>query len=289
MLVSRKQFHSDLFIVAQSGACQPCAQRNRSSARRASPVDILDAMPRAHSSFLPPDGTLVESKLLALQDVPVAAAALAGAGGNDGVQTRGLELPLDGGLDLALALVAVGLLLLHALALLHLLLLLTSLLLASAANALAVVGLVPLPEGSGIDLDDGGLGQGVCADQLVVGRVVGDGDDTALAGDALGAPGEVAGLETEATELAVAATGADKVDALRTDTGVGGLATLLEGSVSRHQRVDGEAAAIGLCVLPLLAVGCALGAGGAALVTGVTRDTVKGISIPLSLGKVLRL
>lgn len=61
----------------------------------------------------------------------------------------------------------------------------------------------------------------------------GDTDDTGLAGDTLGAPGEVTGLETEGTELLVATTGADQVNTLGTDTGVGGLATLLESSVGK--------------------------------------------------------
>ena len=93
------------------------------------------------------------------------------------------------------------------------------------------MGLVPLPEGSGIDLNNGGAGQGVGTDELVVGGVEGDTDDADLAGDTLAAPGEVAGFETETTELAVTTTGADKVDALGTDSGVGGLTALLEGSV----------------------------------------------------------
>ena len=90
------------------------------------------------------------------------------------------------------------------------------------------MGLVPLTERSSINLDDGRLGQGVGTDQLVVGGVVGDNDDTGLAGNTLGTPGEVTGLETEGTELAVTTTGADQVDSLVADTGVGGLATLLE-------------------------------------------------------------
>jgi hypothetical protein len=90
------------------------------------------------------------------------------------------------------------------------------------------VGLVPLTERSGIDLDNSRLGQGVGTDELVVGRVVGDTDDTGLAGDTLGAPGEVAGVETEGTELAVTTTGAHEMDTLGTDTGVGSLTALLE-------------------------------------------------------------
>lgn len=90
--------------------------------------------------------------------------------------------------------------------------------------------LVPRAEGRGVDLDDGGLGEGVCADELVVGGVVGDGNDADLAGDALAAPREVARVEAERAELAVATARADKVDALAADTCVGGLAALLECS-----------------------------------------------------------
>ena len=50
------------------------------------------------------------------------------------------------------------------------------------------MGLVPLSERSSIDLDDGGAGQGVGTDKLVVGGVVDDTDDTGLLGDALRAP-----------------------------------------------------------------------------------------------------
>lgn len=179
---------------------------------------------------------LVESKLLALEDVAVAATGLAGSAGNNGVQATGLELLLDGGLDLG---DTVGVLLLDGLAPLDVLggllgLLALSLglgLLASSADALAVVGLVPLSEGSGVDLDDGALGQGVGSDEFVVRRVEGDGDDTGLAGAALGAPGEVARVETQGTVLVVAAAGADGVDTLGTNTGVGTLAASFESAL----------------------------------------------------------
>lgn len=115
---------------------------------------------------------LVEGELLTLEDVAIAAAGLAGAAGDDGVETTGLELLLDSGLDLAGGGEAGSLLLLDRLALLDLLNGLALLLLATAADGLAVVGLVPLTEGSSVDLDDSGLGQGVGADKLVVGRVV---------------------------------------------------------------------------------------------------------------------
>ena len=192
------------------------------------PSPALSAFPRLLVVKL----ALVEGELLALKDVTVAAAGLTGPAGNDGVETTSLELLLDGGLDLAASGEALGLLLLNGLALGDLLLggLATSTL-ALAANVLTVVGLVPLTERSSVDLDDGALGQGVCADELVADGVVDDTDDTGLAGAALGGPGEVARVETEGTVLVVTATGADGVDALRTETGVGSLAAGLESAL----------------------------------------------------------
>lgn len=174
---------------------------------------------------------LVEGELLALQDVAVTTAGLAGPAGDDGEQTTGLELLLDGGVDLAAGGVAGGLLLLDGLAPLDLLDGGALLLLAATADRLAVVGLVPLSEGGGVDDDDGRLGQGVGPHQLVVARVVLDVDDTGLAGAALGRPGEVTGVETEGTVLVVTAAGPDDVDALGSDTGVRGLAAQLESSL----------------------------------------------------------
>lgn len=203
------------------------------------------------SIFLLPDSTHVESQLITLQDVTVNTTALTGARGHDGVHTAGLELALDGGVDLAVVGETSGLLLLHAVALL--LLGLLGLGLASPADGLAVVSLVPLAERRSINLDDGRLGQGVGTDQFVVGRVVRDTDDTGLASDTLGAPGEVTGFETEGTELLVTTTSADQVNSLGTDTGVGGLTTLVERS--------------------LLAVEAPLRTGGRTLVTRVARNT----------------
>lgn len=134
------------------------------------------------------------------------------------------------------------------------------------------MGLVPLAERGGVDLNDGGAGEGVCADEFVVGRVEDDADDTRLARAVLRAPGEVAAVEAERAELAVAAARAHQVDALRADTGVGRLAALLECPVGSDRvrtlgvclmRLPG---AIGLCI-PLLAVVCSLGSRRGALVT----------------------
>ena len=213
--------------------CRRCEEHHVRFRSRKQPSEPLCNTPATppHGLPLPANGTLVERKLLALQNVPIAATALAGTAGHNSVQTRSLELPLERRLDLATRSHTLRLLLLHTLALLHLLRLCTCLLLPPTSQALTVVCLVPLPEGRGVDLHDGALGEGVGADELVVGRVEGDGNDTDFAGDALAAPGEVAGVDAQAAEFAVAATGADEVDALGTDTGVCRLATLLEGSV----------------------------------------------------------
>lgn len=93
------------------------------------------------------------------------------------------------------------------------------------------MGLVPLSEWGRVDLDDSGLGEGVGTDELVVGGMEGDNDHTDLAGDALRSPREVAGLEAQRAELAVATTGADKMDSLRADTGVGFLSSGFESAL----------------------------------------------------------
>jgi len=115
---------------------------------------------------------LVESQLLTLEDVTIAAAGLAGTAGDDSVETTSLELLLQSGVNLARGGKASSLLLLDAVALLNFLDGLTLLHLATTTEGLAVVSLVPLTERRGIDLDDGRLGKGVGADELVVGRVV---------------------------------------------------------------------------------------------------------------------
>lgn len=139
------------------------------------------------------------------------------------------------------------------------------------------MSLVPLPERSSINLDDSALDKRVRSDEFVVGRVVHlqkekrgirfqlihpkitpmlsthDTNDPRLAGNVLRAPGEVARVEAEGTVLGVTTAGADGVDALHAELGVGGLAAEFE--------------------LALLAVVRALGAGCGALVPGGARDT----------------
>jgi hypothetical protein len=138
-----------------------------------------EPIPFAMTSRLLPDSTLVECQLLSLKNVSVTASTLARPGGDDSVETTCLELALQRRLNLS-ALLAVRVLLVNALALL----LLNSsilLLLPPSAQAQAVVCFIPLPERRSIDLDDGALGQGVCSDEFVVGRMEGHADDTGLA------------------------------------------------------------------------------------------------------------
>lgn len=92
--------------------------------------------------------------------------------------------------------------------------LLLSLRLSSSAQARSVVSLVPCSEGSSVDLHDGRLCKGVCSDEFVVGRVIGDDNDTGLAGDSFAAPREVTAVESETTVFCVATSNSDKMDSL---------------------------------------------------------------------------
>jgi len=163
-----------------------------------------------HENPLLPDGPSVEAKLLALKNVPITTTALTRSARNNSVQTTSLELPFERLLNLAVLLEPLLLLLLNGVALLlvggGLSTGLGSLL---ATELGAVVCFVPLTEGRSVDLYDSRLGQGVCADELVVRRVVRDADDADLARDTLGSPGEVAGVEAQRAELAVAAARTD--------------------------------------------------------------------------------
>lgn len=164
---------------------------------------------------------LVESQLLTLQNITINTSRLSRSGWNCGVETTSLELLLQSSINLSLSSESLVVLLLNGLALLGVWLLngLTSLLLTSSAQVLTVVCLVPLSEWSSIDLNNGGFGEGVGSDQLVVGRMESDNDHTDLAGDSLRGPWEVTGFETEGTELAVTTTGTDEMDSLGSDTG----------------------------------------------------------------------
>ena len=192
-------------------------------------------------------------ELGSLEDDAIAATGLARSAGDLGEETAGGELVVKGRLEGAVLLPG-GELALDVVGLLagvldvggHALL---------EADLEAVVGLVPLLEGMGVDKDDGALDEGLGTDELVVGGVVGDVEDTDLAGADLGAPGEVTGVETESAELEVAAAATDGVDATLADLGHGGGAAHFE--------------------LPLLAVLLTAAAGFAALVPSLACDTLQ--------------
>jgi len=95
------------------------------------------------------------------------------------------------------------------------------------------VGLIPLTEGGGIDLNDGVLHESLGTHKLVVRCVVDDIEDTGLAGAHLGAPGKVTGVQAQGAELDVSATATHRADALLPDTGTShgaakGMLALLE-------------------------------------------------------------
>lgn len=161
----------------------------------------------------------VEGQLLTLQDVTVTSTGLAGSGRDSSVQLTGGELRVQGGLNVGSALSGgqLTLNLLGALDFLLIVLLLT--------QRVTVVVLVPLTEGSGIDLNNSGLGQGVGSNQLIVRRVVCNNCKSGLSGNTLGSPREVTGLNSQSSELLVATSGSDTVDTLGADLGVGGLST----------------------------------------------------------------
>lgn len=179
-----------------------------------------------------PDSTLVKRKLFSLKHIPIHTATLPRPRSHHCVQTTSLELPLQLCIDLANRCTPSCLFLLHTLALFGLLALLLRLCLTSPPQALPVVCLVPLTERCGVDLDDGGFGKRIRADELVVRRMEGHANDADFAGYAFRAPGEVARFEAEGTIFGVTTTGADEMDTLSADTGVGWLATLLKSSVS---------------------------------------------------------
>lgn len=111
----------------------------------------------------------VEVELLALKNVTVGAAGLARTRGDHGEETTGTELLLEVVVDLGV-LLALGK---DALNVVRLLALVGGGLgLALLGDGLGVVGLVPLTEGGGVNLNDGRLDEGLGTEELVVGRVV---------------------------------------------------------------------------------------------------------------------
>ena len=162
----------------------------------------------------------VELELLALEDVAIETANLAGAGGHTGEQLSAGELVGNLGVDNTVLLSAQ-----------ELGLQVTTLLGVGAGGLglfnfflveLDVVVLqVVLTEGSGVDADDAVLDESLRAHQLVVRGVVDHIENTSLAGDGLGAPREVAVVNAESAVLQVAAAGTHESDLLSAKLGVG--------------------------------------------------------------------
>merc|ERR1712071_363194 len=151
----------------------------------------------------------VEVEFAALEDVAIKTAGLSGAGRDAGEQVVGIELVGNLLFDLACsggAALKHGLDVIGALGLGAGLVGLFNLLLVKLN---VVVLEEPLSEGGGVDSHDAVLDEGLGTDELVVGSVVHNIDDTGLAADGLRAPGEVTGINTESAVLKVTTTAAD--------------------------------------------------------------------------------
>ena len=86
----------------------------------------------------------------------------------------------------------------------------------------------------------------------------GHADDTDFASYSFRAPGEISAFEAEATIFSVTTTGADEMDTLGADSGIGWLAAFLKGSVfPRSDWNDNR----DLRRVPLLAVVCSFCSG----------------------------
>ena len=75
---------------------------------------------------------------------------------------------------------------------------------------------VPLTEGCSINDNNSVLHQGLGTDQLVVGSVVDNVNDTGLPGNGFTTPGKVALVKTKGTVLFVSTTNTNSMDALGT-------------------------------------------------------------------------
>jgi len=143
----------------------------------------------------------VELKLLALKKISVGTTRLARARRHGSEDATSLELVLEGLVESVVGIAGSNLT--HdVLGLLYLFLGLVVLL----AEQLTVVLLVPGLEGSGINLHDGVLCDGLGTDKLIVGSVVHNIEDPGLPGHSLGTPRVVTRIKTESSVLDVATT-----------------------------------------------------------------------------------
>lgn len=166
----------------------------------------------------------IEVELVTLKDVTIGTARLTWSRANASQQTTGLELVNNRLLKNSVG-VSCGELSLNVTRLLNLLWWGSGGLLVEIDT---VVLHVPLSEWSGIDLNNGVLGQHLSTNELRVGGVVNSVQDTGLMSDVLSRPDEVTGIKSDGTELAVATSSSNQVDSLGTDLGVGSWATEFE-------------------------------------------------------------
>ncbi len=150
----------------------------------------------------------VEIKLSALENVSIETAGLAWAGGNAGEQVVGVELVSELGVDFTVGLSVLegGLDVTRSLGLTAGFFSLFNLLLVKLN---VVVLQVPLTEGSGVNPDNSVLDKGLGAHKFVIGSVVDNVENTGLATDGLGAPGEGTSIDAECAVLEVATTTTD--------------------------------------------------------------------------------
>lgn len=173
----------------------------------------------------------VELELLAFKDVAVSSAGLSWSGRDAGEESTSGELIgnvlVDGSVGLSLLEGGknVSALLLgfsgNSSALSSLLLLLLS------KFNIVLLG-IELLEGSGVDLDDGVLDDGLGSDELVVGGVVDHVQDSGLGGESLGSPNVVALIEAESSELVISTAAADRTDLLGAELSARGLSCHLK-------------------------------------------------------------
>jgi hypothetical protein len=135
-------------------------------------------------SLLGLEFTEVELELFALQNVSVASATLARAGGDGGEKTSSAELLLKGSFDLGvlLALIVFLLGLLGTFLAEDSLFGLSQLLTLFPSKGSGVVSLIPLTEWDSINLYNGALYESLGTDQLVVAGIVENINDTSFTG-----------------------------------------------------------------------------------------------------------
>merc|ERR1719333_315700 len=198
------------------------------------------------SLLLPLKLLQVELELLALEHVPVEAAGLAWARRDACKKTAGGELVghlLVEGAGLA----ALGELSLQVSASLSAFTSFIRFFKLLLVELNVVLLEVPLSEGGGIDVDNGVLDEGLGANELVVGGVVDNINNTRLECDGLGVPGPRAVVGTESSALDVSASSAHKDGLLLTELGHGWDSAHLELSLFL---VNWHAASSGPPLLP---------------------------------------